>query len=243
MKPYYDLVANIAAEELGHIELVSAAINNLMVGATKPGDPDTTPLRAGLDARNTMHFIDTAQTAKPFNSMGAGWDGANFVFNSGNLVLDLLHNFFLEVGARTHKIRVYQMTDNPVARGMIGYLLVRGGTHALAYGKALESLTGVDMKKMLPIPMIPNAKFPEARQYELKGYHRFLYRFSIDDYKDMGIIWNGKHPDDNSELEVVDGPPEGGEIPILPEVPEEFAPGVDQGMMDDIGKMLLNKIK
>jgi Mn-containing catalase len=33
---------------------------------------------------------------------------------------DLLHNFFLECVARTHKMRVYQMTDTPVAREMIG---------------------------------------------------------------------------------------------------------------------------
>src|SRR5690606_28565161 len=95
------------------------------------------------------------------NSMGGHWNG-DYVFSSGNLILDLLHNFFLENGARTHKLRVYEMTDHPVAREMIGYLLVRGGTHALAYGKALESLTGVDVTKMLPIPNIDNSKFTEA---------------------------------------------------------------------------------
>lgn len=240
LKPYYDLIANIAAEELGHIELVSATINNLLSGSVeKTDDPIGAPLRAGLDMRNTAHFIDTGLGAKAFNSMGAGWDGNNFVFSSGNLVLDLLHNFFLENGARAQKIRVYEMTDNPVAREMIGYLLNRGGVHALAYGKALEKLTGVEIWKMLPIPAIPNSKFPEARKMEEKGYHRFLYRFSMDDYKDMGTIWNGTHPEDGSTLEVVDGPPEGGEIPVIPEEPAMFAPGVDQGMMDDIAAMVL----
>ncbi len=238
MKPYYDLIANIAAEELGHIELVSATINNLMVGATKPGDPASAPLKPGLDMRNSMHFIDTAMTAKPFNSMGQGWDGANYVFSSGNLVLDLLHNFFLEVGARTNKIRVYEMTDHPTARTMIGYLLNRGGVHALAYAKALETLTGVNIKKMLPIPNIPNAKFPEAREFEKQGFGHTLYRFSIDDYKDLGIIWNGEHPEDGKPLTVSDGPPEGGEIPILPDVPETFAPGVDMSQIEEIAKMM-----
>ncbi|CAM5184052.1 Mn-containing catalase OS=Ureibacillus acetophenoni OX=614649 GN=SAMN05877842_102316 PE=3 SV=1 [Ureibacillus acetophenoni] len=37
-------------------------------------------------------------------------------------------------------MRVYEMTDNPVARTMIGYLLVRGGTHILAYAKAILKL-------------------------------------------------------------------------------------------------------
>ena len=32
-RPFYDLVANIAAEEFGHIELVSATINTMLTGA------------------------------------------------------------------------------------------------------------------------------------------------------------------------------------------------------------------
>lgn len=90
--------------------------------------------------------------------MGRPWKGDN-VFNSGNLVLDLTHNFFLEIGARTHKMRVYEMTDHPVARTMIGYLLIRGGTHILAYAKAIEIATGVDLTKMLPVPNLDNSKF------------------------------------------------------------------------------------
>ena len=33
-RPFYDLVANIAAEEFGHIELVAATINTMLTGAT-----------------------------------------------------------------------------------------------------------------------------------------------------------------------------------------------------------------
>ncbi len=100
--------------------------------------------------------------------MGKSWSG-DYVFNSGNLVLDLLHNFFLECGARTHKMRVYEMTDHPVAREMIGYLLVRGGVHVIAYAKALQIVTGVDVTKMLPIPNLSNDKFDAARSTRRKG--------------------------------------------------------------------------
>jgi Mn-containing catalase len=34
--------------------------------------------------------------------------------------LDLLHNFFLECGARANKIRVYEMVDDPTARAAVG---------------------------------------------------------------------------------------------------------------------------
>jgi Mn-containing catalase len=35
MRPFYDLVANIAAEEFGHIEVLSYAINMMLTGATR----------------------------------------------------------------------------------------------------------------------------------------------------------------------------------------------------------------
>ena len=108
------------------------------------------------------------------DSQGNFWTGAN-VFSSGNLKLDLLHNFFLECGARANKIRVYEMVDDPTARAMVGFLLVRGGVHIVAYAKALEKLTGVDVGKLLPIPDISNKRFPEATQARGRGLHRILY--------------------------------------------------------------------
>jgi Mn-containing catalase len=237
LRPYYDLIANIATEELGHIELVAATVNLMLTGTTKPGDPESAPLSPAVNLRNTHHFIGTAQTAFVGNSMGAFWHG-DYVFSSGNLVLDLLHNFFLECGARLHKIRVYEMTTNPVAREMIGYLLVRGGVHATAYAKALETLTGVQVTKLLPIPNIENSKFPEARKYEAMGVHRRLYRFSPEDYREIAKIWRGPAPAGDGDLEVVDGPPAGGPVPELPEVPEEFASGLAPEEIAEIARKL-----
>src|SRR5690606_2447371 len=97
LKPYYHLIANIATEEIGHIELVARTINLLMTGATKDGAPGTAPLAAAKNWRNTHRAIATGQTALVGNSMGGHWTG-DYVFSSGNLVLDLLHNFFLENG-------------------------------------------------------------------------------------------------------------------------------------------------
>ena len=49
------------------------------------------------------------------------------------------------------KIRVYEATQNPVAREMIGYLIVRGGVHQEAYAKALSDLSSADVTKLLHI--------------------------------------------------------------------------------------------
>jgi Mn-containing catalase len=245
VKPYYDLIANIAAEEYGHVELVAATINGMLTGATSGADedgevdPTSLPLSGLKDMRNTHHFIVNAGGALVANSMGQPWQG-DYVFNSGDLVLDLLHNFFLESGARLHKIRVYEMTDHPIARAMLGYLLVRGGVHQVAYAKALEQLTGAEVTKMLNIPKIPNSKFPETRQYEEAGSHRTLYRFSPDDFRDISKVWTGPHPEDGQEVEVADGPPDGGEAADPPQDPSEFAPGYHPDELAEIAQRMMN---
>jgi Mn-containing catalase len=157
------------------------------------------------------------------------------VANTVNLLLDLLHNFFLESGARMGKIRVYEATQNPVAREMVGYLIVRGGVQQEAYAKALSDLSGVDVTKLLPVPEIDSDKFPDARKYMDRGFHRILYRFSPEDYRQIGEIWNGLSAIDGTEREVEDGIPEGGEVPDLEPVPPLYAPTVDA---EEIAKRL-----
>jgi Mn-containing catalase len=241
VKPFYDLIANIATEEWGHIELVSATINGLLTGASDGDDPRETPLKSYKGTGIPHHFINSGLGALVTNSLGKGWSG-EYVFNSGDLVLDLLHNFFLENGARMAKIRVYEMTDHPVARQMLGYLFVRGGVHALAYAKALEELTGVDVKKMLPIPAIPDADFKEAQPFTGAGLHGKLYRFSPDDFKDIAAIWHGEHPLDGTPLEVVDDLPEGGPAADPPEEKAVSAPGLNPEELQEIAQRLMKNM-
>jgi Mn-containing catalase len=237
-RPYYDLIANIAAEEYSHIELVSYAINLLLTGTTKRGtDPTATPLGSAVDARNSYHFLASGQTALPVDSMGKPWSGDN-VFSSGNLKLDLIHNFFLECGARANKIRAYEMVSDQTARTMVGYLLVRGGVHIVAYARALERLTGADLSKLFPIPDISNKKFPEARKLEDQGLHRIMYRFSPHDFQQLGQVWNGPHPEDGSELVVENTIPMGAPPPELHEEPQLTAPGVDPELIAEIARKL-----
>jgi Mn-containing catalase len=248
LRPYYALIANIATEEIGHIELVAATINSLLSGGRKEDADDeasvtSDPLGMGQDGTGLRHhFIATGLGAICGDSGGNAWTG-QYVFSSGNLVLDLLHNFFLENGARTNKLRVYEMTKDPAARQMLGYLFVRGGVHALAYGKALETLTGVKMSQMLPIPKIENKMFPEAKEFEKLGSHRQLYRFSPNDYREVSTIWQGMHPDDNSELVVVDGPPDGGKLAELHNISEAFAPEYKAEEIFEIAQKLYQKAK
>ncbi len=241
IRPFYELIANIAAEEYGHIELVSYAINMLLNGATTRGtNPDATPLKSAADERYAYHFLASGQAALPYDSMGNPWTGA-YVTATGNLKMDLLHNFFLECGARANKMRAYEMCDDPTGRALTGYLLVRGGIHIVAYAKALEKLTGVEVGKLLPIPDLSNKKYDEARKLEEQGLHTIMYRYSLHDYNRLGEIWNGPHPEDGQELRVVDGFPEGVPYPDLPAEPQLAAPYGDPEMFADIAKKMFGK--
>lgn len=240
LKPFYDLIASITAEEFGHVELVATAINLLGKGTSFTAQPDLAPLMNGKNMRNTQFLIATAQTAMPADSMGKPWTG-DYVTSSGNLMFDLLHNFFLECGARTHKMRVYEMTDHPTAREMIGYLLVRGTAHAVAYAKALEVLTGADIASILPIPNLDNRVFDVARKYEERGYGNVLFTWNDEGaYTDINKIWKGEHPITREQLIVKEGMPKGGKIPDLDELPEEFAPGIGPEEYQKIAKRLMS---
>jgi Mn-containing catalase len=240
-RPFYDLIANIAAEEYGHIELVTYTVNLLLNGASERGtDPTTAPLAGTENNRNTLHFIASGQQALPVDSMGRPWTGDN-VFSSGNLKLDLLHNFFLECGARANKMRVYEMTDDPTIRALTGYLLVRGGVHVVAYARALEVLTGADLSKLFPIPDLSNKKFPEAKALEDQGLHLILYANDAKSYPRAGEVFKGPHPEDGQPLHVVEGMPEGAPPPLLPEEPQLTVPGLgalDQTMLEELAKRL-----
>jgi Mn-containing catalase len=253
IKPYYSLISNIAAEEGGHIEIVSAAINSLLNGPRVDFDDTEDPLGAPWKdlPGGTFggHYIAAAQTALPVDSRGMPWTG-DYVFSSGNLILDLLHNFFLENGARTQKLRVYNMTDNPAARTMLGYLFVRGGVHAMAYARALETLTGVKMSEMLPIPNIGNSVFPEARAFMEQGSHLKLYRFSPNDYRDAATIWSGTAPaayteglGGSDQFEFVDAPPAGGDLAHLAGIASSFTPNYAPEEIMEIATKLYKKAK
>jgi Mn-containing catalase len=226
-RPYYDLIANIAAEEFGHIELVAAAINTMLTDTGKSnGRAAKAPKAALRDVKgigNPQHFVTGGRGALPQDSNGRPWNG-DYVFSSGDLVEDLTHNFFLETGARNGKLKVYEMVEHPAARALTGYLLVRGGVHQVAYARALEQLTGANLSKLFPAPRIPTDKIPECKPHIKAGLHRTLYRFSVDDYKELSAVWNGEHPETGDELIVEDGPPEGALPNDLPPQPDVFAP-------------------
>jgi Mn-containing catalase len=207
LRPFYDLIANIAAEEYGHIEVVAATINTMLTGAADNDEKAPGNGLAGLkDARIQQHALAPGGLgALCADSQGKPWSG-DYVFSSGDLVEDLTHNYFLETGARSGKLRVYEMVDHPAARALT------------------ELLTGADLTKLFPSPRIETAKIPECQPHIAKGEHLKLYRFSPSDYAEVVAVFKGKHPETGEDLEVIDHAPEGALPQDLPPQEAVFAP-------------------
>jgi Mn-containing catalase len=228
LRPFYDLVANIAAEEYGHIEAVGATITTMLTGA------DT---REIVRCGNPAHALKAGKGVLPVDSGGAPWTG-DYVFSSGDLVENLTHNFFLETGARNGKLKVYEAVEHPAARALTGYLLVRGGVHQVAYARALEQLTGVDLTKAFPMPRIPTEKIPECRPHLERGEHLKLYRFTPADYEEVAAVFKGAHPETGEELRVEHPAPHGFAWPEAPAEKEVFAPDYAPGEIAEIAQKL-----
>ena len=75
VKPYYDLIANIATEEFGHVELVAATVNGMLTGASDGDDIHESPLKHYKGQGNAHHFLNTGLGRWPptrLASPGAG---------------------------------------------------------------------------------------------------------------------------------------------------------------------------
>jgi Mn-containing catalase len=105
------------------------------------------------------------------------------------------------------------------------------------------------MSKMLPIPNIGNATFPESRKFMEQGSHLKLYRFTQGEYTEAATIWNGTAPAEYTEgiggdqFEFVDAPPGGGNLPDLAGIASSFAPNYAPEEIMEIANKLYNKAK
>jgi Mn-containing catalase len=240
-KPYRDLIQGVGTEEISHVELIGTTIARLMDGSpryqgkkTDPldeaGSGGATPLESALSVGNIHSYLVAAQGAQPVDAAGNPWSGS-YVYNSGNLVLDLLYNLMLESTGRLQKCRIYEMTGNKTARSTIAYLIVRDQAHENAYAKALETLS-VDWGKTLPIPKTDAAKFPEVKKLLDLGLQSKQYSFSLDNLSEAGRIFQGVSPSgDGTVLTADEQAPEGVPLTIATERMEEFSPGLDKDLL------------
>jgi Mn-containing catalase len=185
------------------------------------------PLADALNSPNIHHFLVAAQSARPVDAAGNPWS-ASYVYDSGNLVLNMIFNLMLEATGRLQKCRLYEMSNNKAFRSTVSYLIVRDLTHEKVFAKALETLS-VNWGKALPIPRIDTSGMPEVKALEKKNLHNQMWTFTNKgEASEIGKIFKGDSPfDDGGKLELIEGFPEGANVPFFPEAPQEFAPGLD----------------
>ncbi len=198
-KPFRDLLYGIGTKEIGHVELIATTIARLTDGAPRyqgnpssleePGAGGATPLAMALTEGNIHHYLVGAQGALPVDAASDPWTG-KYVYDSGNLPLNLLYNLMLESTGRLQKCRIYEMTANKTARSTVAYLIVRDQAHENAYAEALEALA-VEWNKLLPIPKTNAERFPEVKTLLDQGLQSKQYTFSLDQLSEAGRMYQG----------------------------------------------------
>jgi Mn-containing catalase len=133
----------------------------------------------------------------------------------------------LEATGRLQKFRLYSMSNNKAFRATVSYLIVRDLVHEKVFAKALETL-GVQWNKALPIPRIDTSGMHEVKELERRNLHNQMWTFT-NETSGLAQIFNGSSPfdDGGGKLEVLEGHPEGANMPFFPDAPQEYASGLD----------------
>jgi Mn-containing catalase len=202
-RPFYDLVANFAVEEFGHIELVAATINTMLTGAspTTNGGSIEGALSGVKDARNTQQFIAGGHAALPQDPNGRPWTGDKLLVRRPDRGPDAQ---LLPRDGREAE-QAARLRDGRPPGG-----LGADGLSPRSRRRAPGGLRTGDRKpdRGRPDEDVPDAPHRDGEDPRVqapieRGDHKRLYRFSPDDYKELTAVFNGQHPEISDELEVV----------------------------------------
>ena len=154
-KPYpdkYDLLMDVATEELSHLEIVGATITMLLQGVN--GDlknaaeqSDLNKLLNGKGRDDFKHqvavnpqFFDLSGGGPTLtNSQGVPWSG-NFVNANGDLTVDLRSNIAAESRAKIVYEYLLQFTDDPYVQETLRFLMTREIAHFQQFSSALQTI-------------------------------------------------------------------------------------------------------
>ena len=147
----YDMLMDIAAEELGHLEIVGATIQMLLAGVN--GDMKNAVEQSELfnGTFSKEDFIHAACAVNPqfgtisagapmlVNSTGAPWQ-ATYINANGDLTVDLRSNLASESRAKIVYEYLMEFTDDPYVLETLNYLMTREVAHYQQFEAALETI-------------------------------------------------------------------------------------------------------
>jgi Mn-containing catalase len=206
---YRDLIFGIAAEEMGHVEMLATMIAQLLekaplgiTGDAVQDDPTVAAIVGGMDVQ---HAIVAGAGARPVDSNGNPWTGA-YVTASGNMLADFTSNVNIEMQGRLAVARLYHMTDDHGVRDLLSFLLARDTMHQNQWMAAAAELRAEGLEDF-PVP----SNFPlkkEARE------HSYEYlNFSDGKAAADGAWAKGPSPDGHGEFTYSDGPTSSAPMP------------------------------
>lgn len=123
-----DLFLDIAAEELGHLEMVAQTINLL-----NGHDVDANAVKSGEIQTHVMFGL----TPGLVNSSGSPWT-ADYVTVTGDLCADLLADIASEQRAKVVYEYLYRQIDDKKVRATIDFLLNREEAHNAMFREAFN---------------------------------------------------------------------------------------------------------
>lgn len=229
---YRDMLLDIGTEELGHVEMIVSAIDQLLTGAPIAVDErDLTKGAAATNAHtNPQHLIVNGGGAYPHDSNGVPWSGA-FVTSSGNLMADFYLNATAEMQGRLQVARLFHMTDDNGLQDLMRFLLTRDHMHQMQWLAAIEELKedGLDG---LPVP----EAFPLGEEF--KEFDRVFLQGSDQPDSAEGRWASGPAPDGRGDFRAAPLEAQGGDPLVAPGDPRLYA-------TQQVGKaqQLIDKVK
>ena len=149
----YDMLMDIATEEMGHLEIVGATIQMLLAGVN--GE-----LKNAADRTETMKMLDGKASKENFiheaifnphfvvlsgggpmltDSNGNPWS-ATYVNADGDLTVDLRSNIAAESRAKIVYEYLLKFTDDPDVIATLNFLMTREVAHFQQFEAALETI-------------------------------------------------------------------------------------------------------
>jgi len=209
---YRDMLLDIGTEEIGHIEILSTLIAQLLEHAPVEAQDEAAQnpvVKAVLGgsspqdmmmnmAMNPQHAIVAGLGATPSDSVGYPWNG-RYVTSSGNLMADFRANLNAESQGRLQAVRMYEMTDDPGVRDTLSFLIARDTMHQNQWLAAIEDLESSGLEG----PLVPST-FPQDLEKSEVAYQ--FWNLSEGTESAQGRWAQGRSKDGKGEFQYVENP-------------------------------------
>jgi Mn-containing catalase len=236
---YRDLLLSTAAEEIGHVEVLAAAVAMNLEGAKSElvDDVVTNPaVAARMGALEPRHYLTGGLAAMPSDANGVPFTAA-YVDMGGNLIANMRANVAAEAIGRTLACRLLELTDDPGMQDLLKFLIARDTMHQQQWLAVLEELPP---EQALNAP----GDYDNEPDYEQHAYALFNH---LSD-RDIGSGRFSSGPSLDGKGEFAETPPySSGFAPDLqpapyaahagPEASADVATGMMEKLTGVVGKM------